>query len=419
MKRRWPAAIGLGSILLALLWTPLLRMCDGAGSSPGERSDALAFGDASAPRLTCTAKDEGVPLGAYEGAVFGTAIVRGKVLVVGAVLKDEQLLLTFPLQDGVLKAPSKIVIDKVHGDAPPPRPLDLGGELAVAWFASGKGRVLRIAEVSTTLGKFVVDVPMGDDDSFAFDVGGAITAPWVVWDDAENGRGVIRVQHGSAERTTASPDTSDAESPIFFMTKAGPSVGWLSERVQRARDGGVAHDLEGPAEDRASRWIELATLDGAGVRQGDPVVVGSTTGHIQAFAILPDEARGVRVIAAEETERSEGEGGRIVRYRVREKAVEPAEELLPRGFGRANFDVFKGAGSPWIVFEDVAGRSRVGRFVDDQKIVWDGADGDQEGATPTTTHEIGRFLAEDGDQGLLALSLVASRVAVSRFRCVP
>ncbi|MBX3227968.1 MAG: hypothetical protein KIT84_27920 [Labilithrix sp.] len=269
------------------------------------------------------------------------------------------------------------------GDDPPPSPRWNGSKPWVAYIAG------RSADGGTKLRELVVKevVPEGAgtekkplsifqqaDESTAFDLAWAENgAGLVAWDEdapvvLEAGvpakkeattRGVVKVQALTADAAprTASPDTSDAESPRLVAKPGGGFwLAWMARRAEEEPSG-----IEGPGEPRAFRWIEVLALSGSGEPQGKPMRVSSEKGRAVAFE-LARSGSDLVIMLQDEIAASEGGGARIVRYKLGENGKPEAADVVKDGVGHALADLVPTAsGEParWLAWSDTSEHARL------------------------------------------------------------
>jgi hypothetical protein len=258
----------------------------------------------------------------------------------------------------------------------------------------------------------ITSIHQARDESYASDVAGTDDALIVVWDEdvrntnaaapqparpvvagrapgengrvagGELGRAVAPRAHGGvfalrvpltaspgaaaagprAVAPTASPvllsGESDAQSPrIVPKAGGGYVVAWLAERPEGAAPG--APSAEGPGEGRTFRWVELVPLDARGQVQGAPLAVSNLRGHVDAFELLPaPEPDAVDLLAREESEASEGEGGRLLRIRVAGDRIAP--RVLGTGVAPGPADALRRMGAfVAVAFRDASDRAHL------------------------------------------------------------
>jgi len=382
-------ARALGALLLAALGgchrAPVLAQVSGDASASEAGATTLA--------ARCKmARMGGVALG--QGAsevVIGGAVTTPSGLAVG-LLRSEgahaSSAIALVAED--LSAPVRVDLGPALGDASPPRAFVAGGQLfAAAYVRSAADAGGTTA--SRTLGLFRIDgarasatatarrvqsIEQALDESAAFDV--ASTSPaaaLVAWDeDAQSGNhGVIEVARvsledgpraegadgGSSAAHVVSPDTSDADEPQLAARPGGYWVAWIAHRAQIVVGDAATAELEGPAEGREFRWIEVEPLDEAGKPVGPVRRVTSATGHISGFTPAPASpsapAAQLDIYVRDEEEAEEGAGGRLLRITVRSDGADPPVVLVAGGAGRGAPDIV----GPWLVYADTNEHARL------------------------------------------------------------
>src|SRR5690606_15725718 len=156
------------------------------------------------------------------------------------------------------------------------------------------------------------------DESTAFDLvfaagggdggdGGAAPAVLVAWDEdapiapgkyvSERGLGKVQPLGSAAKAKVASPEPSDAEGPRLLARPGGAWLAWLARRPE----GDMTWAVEGPAEQRSYRWIELVALDLGGQPVGPVRRVSSDRGRVTSFSLAGASAGGLVVVAVDES----------------------------------------------------------------------------------------------------------------------
>jgi hypothetical protein len=234
--------------------------------------------------------------------------------------------------------------------------------------------VFRLRDVAEPL----VTLTQVSDESPSFDViaapPGGSTGALLAWDeDAEDAhRGLIRVVVLSPDlrvavrSVVASPETTDAERPALATRGAGGYwLGWVARKPEPPRDAGP--ELEGPGEDRAYRWVELAPIDADGKPAGSVRRLTSATGHVSAFSMATHGDR-LDLYAAEDDESTDGAGGSILHVAVDVDGLTRAAPLVSSGAARGGTPavVWQSQAAPgsddnvgYLAYVDIADRSRL------------------------------------------------------------
>jgi hypothetical protein len=259
-------------------------------------------------------------------------------------------------------------------DAPPPKPLVFGESLYAAFIArsagdaGGASRRIVVKKAGTTAA--VATYLERADESLAFDAalsadGGRVA---LVWDeDAVTGGGItlaaVPLDGGRAPAPrVVSADSADPDSPRVAPRAAGGWwVAWTAHRSEAATDAGagaVPVLVEGPAEDRAYSWIEVAIVGDDGAPSGAPRRITPALGHVASFDLAPRSSGELDVMVRDETQTREGEGGRVVHVVVRpDSGIDEPAVLVPAGVGRGSVDLVTGEGNlSWLTFADAQDR---------------------------------------------------------------
>jgi hypothetical protein len=309
-----------------------------------------------------------------EGVAVGEAAATAGGFVVGLARRaGGQQVGSLALVRDDADAPALVDLGPAYGDDPLPRPFAREGDVLVARYAravdSGARRELRIARIEGGAVKGELGVAQALDESLSYDVSLGEKTALVAWDeDGPAGRGVVLVASFDpalpsgappVKGAIVSPDASDAESPRLAPRPGGYWLVWTARRAESIADAAPdAYELEGPAEARAFHWLEAAPLDAAGARVGDARKLTPTSGHVTQFELAPIGAD-LDVVFRDESEVGEGQGGRVLRVRVRADGVDAPAALVPRGVGRGAPDVLAAGGAAWLSFVDADDRSLV------------------------------------------------------------
>ncbi len=195
-----------------------------------------------------------------------------------------------------------IELGRVHGDVEPPTIATRKERVVVGVVDhDASGSIVRLATVSQAATNPNVTwgaLPsIGSDESQAFDIALGDSRGVLVWDDFKRADG-----YGSVWSLSFNLDDPSSVTPARVVSLKGQDV----EAPQLAeRPGGfwlawVAHSKLGkpaPASkeppsaeldseeliDLGKRWIEVVRLDENGVRQGEPVQIGSKDAHVLVF----------------------------------------------------------------------------------------------------------------------------------------
>lgn len=321
--------------------------------------------------------------------VAGDAVTTADSVVLGVIRREGSRRLASLVRASLDLTSIKLIeVGAALGDDPPPAPRVHAGAVFVSSFARGRAgadadagaalspkaatRLLEIARVDGDALAREGRVVQQADESLAHDVAwppqGA-GAPLVAWDEDAPlaagqmlaDRGVVKVQLlGGAKARVASPDTTDAEAPRLLARRGGYWLAWLARRAEATEDAGAA--LEGPAERRAFRWVEIVALDAKGEPASAVRRVTSHAGRVASFELAQGAPEGggeprVIVLVQDEAAPSEGAGERIVRYALdgQSERIE-ASEVLDGGVGSALADLLPASHEPpvarWLAFTD-------------------------------------------------------------------
>jgi hypothetical protein len=368
----------LSSVIGTLAVGVVLAAC--RRSEPAERApDAAAASDGAAvaePVPRCRADGARLPLGG-EDLVVGDSAVTNEAIFLGVVRREEGKRVASVLRVAIDLASVKALdIGPSGGDDPPPSPR-VEGSAVFAAYAVKKSGVRGVSNASRELtlirlegaspGAVVAQAGQQADESTAFDVvwpggateaGAAPAAPLVAWDEDApiapgkyvSERGLIKVQVlGAGQKArVVSPETSDAEAPRLLARPGGAWLAWLSRRGE----GDPGWAVEGPAEPRAYRWIEMISLDASGRPLGAALRVSSEKGRVTSFSMARAPGAGVVVLAVDENAGSEGAGARVVRFAVDGERV-VATEVVASGVGPSGGDLVPEGGAPrWFSWTD-------------------------------------------------------------------
>jgi hypothetical protein len=321
----------------------------------------------------CTATDTLLPLApapALGDLAIGDAVITANAYAIGMIRRQPGAapgrpgkVLSVALLTPALDRVSYVDLGTPNGDDPPPRPFLRDGAVWVAWYEhtrdASTSRNLVVAPLPSADAKLqpgvplpqAVSIPQGTDESLAFDVAtkGGSSPTLVTWDDDGAKGGVIKVAIAGGETTTASPETSDAESP-----RIAPRIGggwWLVWIARRPEIGTEEAGVEGPGESRSYHWLESVALDEAGKRTGEVRRLTSASGHIAAYDVLPSGA-GLELVAREDDELREGNGAKILRVVLGKDGPSPATTLVREGAGGGGPDLVGTGDVGWAVFSD-------------------------------------------------------------------
>ncbi|WP_394839996.1 hypothetical protein LVJ94_24210 [Pendulispora rubella] len=370
MPKRLLLTVAAWAAVCAVGLTLVIRAC----SSPGRAESAA---DAGVPEggaaVRCTRESNAVALGegfARGDALVGEAVATNDGYAIGLVrpVGKERHAGMAVVKGDLSGGPTFIDLGQATGDLPPPRPFVQRGELFAAAYARGTdSRNLVLSRVQGTAAAVFAEMAQERDESLAFDV---VTSPAgrgiVAWDeDAASGdagveRGVIKVAliPQSAEKNIAgaivSASGADVERPHGIARAGGGYwLGWIARR-RDPRGENDPKGLEGPGEDRAYAWVEVARLDDAGKRVGEVRRVTSDAGHVTAFDWLAAADGNVELFVRDDGETTqEGEGGRILRIGVRDDGLQPSQALVSGGVGQGDPAPLGDPGNRWLFYTDV------------------------------------------------------------------
>jgi hypothetical protein len=259
-------------------------------------------------------------------------------------------------------------------DAPPPKPLAAGASIYAAYLtravsgdAAGsvsRQLVLKKSGVAAPLAAF----PERAAESLSFDAALSVDASHaaIVWDEDEAKGGItLGVVSLAGGRPVAprvvSGETADPDGPRLATRSAGGWwVAWIAHRVDSAADASGG-SLEAPAEDRAYSWLEVVTVAEDGSPIGPPRRITSASGRVASFDVAPSSRGGLDVVARDETQPREGEGGRVLHVVVQPDGTpEDPSVLVSSGVGRGSVDLVTGLGEEsWLAFSDMQDRAAV------------------------------------------------------------
>jgi hypothetical protein len=116
-----------------------------------------------------------------------------------------------------------------------------------------------------------------------------------------------------------------------------------------------------PGEDRAYSWVEVVTVGDDGAPGGPPRRLTPALGHVASFDLAPRSDGELDVVARDETQSREGEGGRVLHVVVHpDGPVGETTVILPAGAGRGSVDLVTGAGdAAWLTLSDAQDRPLV------------------------------------------------------------
>lgn len=196
-----------------------------------------------------------------------------------------------------------VELGRVHGDVEPPV-LATRKDKVVVGVADhdASGSIVRLATVSQAASNPSVTwgaLPsIGSDESQAFDIALGDQRGVLVWDDFKkaDGYGTVWSLSFSLDDPSSvtparvvSPKGQDVEAPQLAERPGGYWLAWIAHsKLKPAAP--AASAKAPPAEldsenlvDLGKRWIEVARLDENGVRQGEPLQIGSKDGHVLVF----------------------------------------------------------------------------------------------------------------------------------------
>ena len=359
-----------------------------SGAEPDASVDAPASGASSGAKTAvvparCHALQPGLPLDESEGADaldIGDGVAHAEGYAVGFVHQTRAgrmaaVALVGPATDGV----RLVDLGPTLGDAPPPRLASCRDELVAGAFAlpRASAHVASASDAKRDLALYVVGAASSDppahiaqqgDESFAFDLACSGRAGLAVWDETKPSpqgaaaRGVIRAasfgvgKHAMDPRDVSPPD-SDAEMPRAVPDGAGFYVLWLARRPDApppapGREREASTDIESPGEVRAFGWLEAVAVDATGAATGPVRRLTPISGHVSTYdvragAVGPNPA--ILVAARDDGEAVDGEGGSLLRVRVRNDEPEAPVELPTDGLGRGPPAFVQGP-APWLAW---------------------------------------------------------------------
>jgi hypothetical protein len=371
----------------------------GAPAAPPASVRTTADAGHVAPAARCTVASTGPSLGVgVDGVLVGDVVATPTGFAVGVLRSNgPNTSATVILLPPDMTTATVVDLGASVGDSPPAHPFITGGQVFAALYVRGRADAAPAAG-SRTLGFFRIDGGKGTlgptleqsvDESAAVDVAGGAKGALVAWDEAgpagDGGRptgdaaraaggshGLIKVAVLDPARPAdtriaphvVSPDTSDADEPKVAARDGGYWVAWIAHRQQPNGDASAPAELEGPAESRDSRWIEIVAVDDAGKVVGPARRLTSGSGHVSAFTLVarPATAPGqttLDVFARDDEEASEGAGGRILRIGVRIDGADPPAVLVAEGAGRGAPEVMTAAASTLLFYADTTDHTRL------------------------------------------------------------
>jgi hypothetical protein len=274
-----------------------------------------------------------------------------------------------------------------NGDDPPPKPFALADAIAIARMETTRDhRRLVIALVGSLESsgdlrggtKELAAIPQTADESLAFDVAADDRAAFVVWDDDDQGRGVVRaVRIDPATKTVSlpfvvSPKTSDAEAPRVTLDGAGNAfIAWIARKVDpaEAEGGAPASVVERGAEAPETRWVEVAHIAAAAAGSGGDASLAAATESVRLAASRVSEFdlqtthEGAGLLMRDEEGTLEARGAKLVRQGVRlsgaRLSIDPPVVVARDGVGSVEpILVDDGVGGA-AFFGDIAERTRL------------------------------------------------------------
>lgn len=223
--------------------------------------------------------DEPAPFGVEIGTAAGSD--HGfEIGLRGAGLSAATSVVTIDLQ-GALR--STRALPKAAGARAPLVAHGAAGRFVGMPVAAGEGLRLRFEQGGTPFGAEILQTR---DESEATSIAVTSTGLFVAWDEAEGGRGRIRLARPDREGSeSVSPDATDASSPLLITDDAGTRliVVWLAERPESIDDpdGGAGE----PTQAEAQRWVEAVEIDLAtGKPRGEIRALTPREGHAQTMA---------------------------------------------------------------------------------------------------------------------------------------
>jgi hypothetical protein len=263
-------------------------------------------------------------------------------------------------------------------DAPPPKPLFAANALYAALVARGgpgdAGALRSIVLKKAGAAGSIAAYPEHADESLAFDAALSTdgSRALLVWDeDAVTVGGItvasVLLSGGRAPAPrVVSGDTLDPDGPHVAPRAAGGWwVAWTAHRPESVADAGAravaTSPAEVPAEDRAYSWVEVVTVGDDGAPGGAPRRITSALGHVASFDLAPRSDGELDVVARDETQAREGEGGRVLHVVVHsDGGAGETTVMLPAGAGRGSVDLVTGAGdAAWLTLSDAQDRPLV------------------------------------------------------------
>jgi len=373
MSKKMLLSVTAWAAVCAVGLTFVIRAC-----SPSGRAESAADGGVPEGGIAarCVREPNAVPLAdgfARGDALLGEAAATRDGYAIGLVRPTgKERRASIAVVKGDLSGGATFVdLGQAAGDLPPPRPFVHRGELFAASYArAGDSRSLVLSRIQGTAAAPFAEMAQERDESLAFDV---VTSPEgrgiVAWDeDAASGdasveRGVIKVatipNPQSLEKNVAgaivSASGADVERPHGIARPGGGFwLGWIARR-RDPRGENDPKGLEGPGEDRAFAWVEIARIDDAGKRVGEVRRVTSDAGHVTAFDWLAAPDGKVELFVRDDGETTQvGDGGRILRVAVRDDGVQPSQALVTAGVGQGDPAPLGDPGGRWLFYTDVA-----------------------------------------------------------------
>jgi hypothetical protein len=360
------------------------------GKAVGTSEDAAASPGDAEPERAChgarTATLAGFTPG--EDLEFGEAVRAPSYALVG-VLRSSSGGARASVARVEGQAATLIDLGVAVGEVPPPQPFLRGIEVFAAGYArpgsafAGAALPPRVARPLTVfrlndVAEPLVTLMQISGESPSFDViaaaPGGSSGALLAWDeDAEDAhRGLIRVAVLSQDlravvhSVVASPETTDAERPaIAARGSGGYWLAWVARKAEPPRDAGP--ELEGPGEDRAFRWVELAAIDADAKPVGSVRRLTSATGHVSAFSMAMHGDR-LDLYAGEDDEPTDGAGGAILHVAVDVDGLTHTAPLVSSGTARGGTPtvVWQPQAAPgsddnlgYLMYVDIADRSRL------------------------------------------------------------
>lgn len=337
-----------------------------AGSSAARPTASVTEAGSPVAQARCVAAAGGAVLaGSADSVVVGDVAPTAGGTAVGILRRNgAQVTPAIALIADDLSPPRVVDLPVGVADSPPPRPFLVGSQLFAASYTGGGP-----ATGSWTLALFRLDdekagrvaqVEQLFGESAAMDVGSGNAVSLVAWDEdaPSRDRGLIKLATFDGahlgDPRILSADTTDAEQPQVTARAGGFWVAWFGHRPLVRADAGS--NLEGPAESREARWVEVVSVNDAGKPVGLVHRLVTPSGHASAFSLVSDAAAGkddvLHVFLRDDEESSDGAGGALLQATLRADAVEPAA-LVAQGAGRGA-PTFVRLDVPLLVYADAA-----------------------------------------------------------------